>query len=282
MKKIRKAVIPVAGMGTRLLPITKSIPKEMLPIIDKPTIHYIVEEAVLSGIEEILFITNSNKKSIENYFTRNLELEKKLIEKGKVNEVKDLEKISKLAKYFYINQEEPLGSGHAISLAKNFVNNEPFAVLYGDNLIDNETTPILKQLIDIYEKTNSNVIAYTTVPKNIVDRFGILSLNKDGSINSIIEKPNINESSSNLASIGRYIVNPQIFDYLEQIDKVNGEYQFTDALMNMMKKEKFMPCNIEGQYYDIGSKEGYLKANIEFALKNDLLEKEIEQIMKNI
>lgn len=282
MKKIRKAVIPVAGMGTRFLPVTKSIPKEMLPIVDKPTIQYIVEEAIESGIEEILFITSPYKKAIEDHFDRSYELEHKLIERGKIDTANNLKNISDMAKFFYIRQGEALGSGHAIRLAKSFVGDEAFAVLYGDDLMVGNDKPVLKQLIEVYEKNDSNVIGCKNVDKNIVDRYGILSLNEDGSIKTIIEKPKIEEAPSTLAGFGRYIIKPEIFDYIDKLTPVNGEYQFTDAMMHMMENEKYMPCNIDGIYYDIGSKDGYLKANIEFALNRDDLKEKMKKIIENL
>lgn len=272
MKKIRKAVIPVAGIGTRFLPVTKSIPKEMLPIVDKPILHYIIEECVESGIEEILLINSPYKKCIKEYFDRNYELESILKSRGKIKESKMIEEISKMATFFYITQNEPLGSGHAIGLAKNFVGNEPFAVLYGDDIIYSDI-PALKQLIEQYEKNNSSIIGCLEVSRNIVNRYGIIKF-KEGQdkIDTIIEKPSIDEAPSNIAGLGRYILNPEIFKYIDNLKaNENGEYQFTDAMKEMMKDYNYEVCMIDGTYYDTGSKEGYLKANIDYALKcNDL------------
>ena len=283
MKKIKKAVIPVAGMGTRFLPATKSIPKEMLPIVDKPTIQYIVEEAVDSGIEEILFITSSYKKCIEDHFDRNYELENRLINNGKKDIAIELEKISKMAKFYYIRQGEPLGSGHAISLAKSFVGNDDFAILYGDDLMYSRNIPVLKQLMEVYEETESCVIGCKEVEKDLVSRYGVLSINDNGYIDSIIEKPTKEEAPSNLVSVGRYIVTNKIFDYIDNLPKnVGKEIQLTDAMMSMMKEHKYLPCRFVGTYYDTGSKDGYLKANIEYALRREDLNKDIEKIIKNV
>ena len=282
MKKIKKAVIPVAGMGTRFLPITKSVPKEMLPILDKPTIQYIVEEAINSGIEEILFVTSSYKKCIEDYFDRNYELENRLIKSGKQDKANEIRDISNMAKIFYIRQGEPLGSGHAISLAKSFVGDEPFAILYGDCLTFSRNIPVLKQLIEVYDETGASVIGCKEVDENLVSKYGILKLNNDGYIDKIIEKPKKEEAPSNLASCGRFIVTKEIFDYIESLPKEENEIQLTDAMLNMMKKYNYLPCNFVGTYYDIGSKEGYLKANIEYALRRDDLKKEVEKIIENM
>lgn len=283
MKKVRKAVIPVAGMGTRFLPVTKSVPKEMLPIVDKPTLQYIIEEAVNSGIEEILLITSPYKKCIEDHFDRSYELENRLIKNGKAKEAKMVEDISRLAKIYCIRQGEPQGSGHAISLAKTFVGNEPFAVLYGDDIMYSENTPVLKQLINKYEENSSSVIGCLEVDKSIVNRYGIIKYkdNDPNKIESIIEKPSVEEAPSTLAGLGRYILNPEIFDYIEKLEPgKNGEYQLTDAMKEMMKEHDYEVCKIDGTYYDTGSKEGYLKANIEYALRREELKDFVNNYMK--
>ena len=281
--KIRKAVIPVAGMGTRFLPITKSVPKEMLPIVDKPTISYIVEEAINSGIEEILFITSPYKKCIEDYFDKSYELENRLEKSNKLDKLEEIKNIGKGAKFYYIRQGEPLGSGHAIYLAKSFVGNEPFAVMYGDDIMYSEKVPVLKQLIDVYNKYDSSVLGCMEVDYSIINRYGSIKLNEDGSINTVIEKPNKEDAPSNIASLGRYIIKPEIFDYIEKLTpSINGEIQFTDAMMNMMKNYKFMPCIFDGKYYDTGSKDGYIKANIEFALKRNDLKDKVREIINNV
>ena len=284
MKKIRKAVIPVAGMGTRFLPATKSLPKEMLPIVDIPTIEYIVDEAVASGIEEILFITSPYKRAIEDYFDVSFELEKRLEEAGKIKELEMVKNVSRKCKFFYIRQGEPLGSGHAINLAASFIGDEHFAVLYGDDVIDSKSEkPVLKQLIDVYDKYGSNVIGVQKVDEDVIHRYGIIKYEDEesGKIKTIIEKPTKEEAPSNKAGLGRYIVNSTIFDKLKDL-KVgpNNEFQFTDAMKELMDSESFYACEFDGKYYDVGSKIGYLKANIDFALKRKDLREEIISHMK--
>jgi len=282
MKKIKKAVIPVAGMGTRFLPATKSVAKEMLPIIDKPTLQYIIEECVNSGIEEILLITSPYKKIIEDHFDQSFELEKRLEKSGKLEQLEMVRNISKMCKIFYTRQGEPLGSGHAIKLAKAFVKDEPFAVLYGDDLMKYET-PVLKQLIDIYEEKDSNVIGVCEVDKSLVYKYGIVDIDENNKISTIVEKPSIEEAPSNLAGLGRYIVKPEIFEELENlIPTKNGEYQFTDAMLNLMQKQDFYACKFEGKYFDIGNQLGYIKANIEFGLDRNDLKDNLKEYLKEL
>lgn len=282
MKKIRKAVIPVAGMGTRFLPVTKSVPKEMLPIVDKPTLQYIVEECVDSGITEILFITSPYKRNIEDHFDQSFELETRLKNSNKLTELETVENISKMCKIFYIRQGEPLGSGHAIKLAKAFIGNEPFAVLYGDDLMK-ARKPVLKQLIEFYNKYNSNIIGVKEVDPKLVYKYGIIEFDKNDKIKSIVEKPSIEDAPSNFAGLGRYIVKPEIFDELDKLDKGKGnEYQFTDGMLALMQKQDFYACKFEGKYYDIGNQLGYIKANIEFALDRDELKEELKSYLKSI
>lgn len=283
MKKVRKAIIPVAGMGTRFLPVTKAIPKEMLPIVDKPTIQYIVEEAIDSGIEEILFITSSYKKCIEDHFDRCYELENRLIKSGKLDKAKEIDEISKMAKFYFIRQGEPLGSGHAIRLAKSFVGDEPFAIMYGDDLMYSKNIPVLKQLVEVYEETGACVIGCKEVDMDLVSRYGVMSLNEDGTINTIIEKPKKEDAPSNLVGLGRYIITSEVFDYIDALPRIEGkEIQFTDAMMNMMKDYKYLPCQFVGKYYDTGSKDGYLKANIEYALRRDDLKDSVKDIINDL
>lgn len=284
MKKVRKAVIPVAGMGTRFLPATKVTPKEMLPIIDKPTLQYIVEEAVNSGIEEILFITNPHKKLIEDHFDKSYELESRLEVSGKTNQLEMIRAIPKMCQIFYIRQGEPLGSGHAVSLAKNFIGNEPFAVLYGDDLMMADK-PVLKQLIELYDKTGSNIIGVQNVDRNLVNRYGIIEYSNEDTkqIKRLVEKPKIEEAPSTSAGVGRYILNPEIFDELDNIKAAEcGEYQLTDAMMNLMKKQVFYACEFDGKYFDIGNKLGYIKANIEFSLSRDDLKDGIKEYIQSL
>ena len=286
MKKIRKAVIPVAGMGTRFLPVTKAIPKEMLPIVDKPTLQYIIEEAVASGIEEILLITSPYKKAIEDHFDISYELTSRLEKSKKMEQVKMVEDISNLAKIYYIRQGEPLGSGHAINLAKSFVGDEPFAVMYGDDLMySKDESPVLKQLIDVYKKNDCNVIAVQEVDKSLVYKYGIIKYEDEisGKIDTIIEKPKVEEAPSNSAGLGRYIVKPEIFDKLEHLGKGAGnEYQFTDAMKELMKDQTFYACKFKGKYFDTGGQVGYLSANIHYALDREDLKEDLLKIIKEI
>ena len=282
MKKIRKAVIPVAGMGTRFLPVTKSVPKEMLPIIDKPTLQYIVEECVDSGIEEILFITSPYKTSIENHFDQSFELEARLAKSNKLKELEKVQKISKMCKIYYTRQGEPLGSGHAIKMAQAFIGNEPFAVLYGDDLMKSEV-PVLKQLIDVYEKYDCNVIGVQEVAKELVYKYGIIEFESDDKIKGIVEKPSPDKAPSNYAGLGRYIVKPEIFEEIENLNPGKGnEYQFTDAMLELMKKQDFRACKFKGTYFDIGNQFGYLKANILFGLERDDIKDDLRKFLNQI
>lgn len=276
MKKVRKCVIPVAGMGTRFLPATKSIPKELFPIIDKPTLQYIVEEAVNSGIEEIIFITSSYKNAIVDHFDKSYELESRLRDSNKLDKLEMIENISSLAKFYYIRQGEPMGSGYGINLAKSFIGDEPFAVMYGDDLMKSDV-PVLKQLIDVYEERDCNVIGVQEVDPKLVYKYGIIEYaNNDGKIKDIIEKPSEEDAPSNHAGLGRYIVKSEIFDELETIKKgVGGEYQFTDGMKALMKKQDFYACKFDGKYFDIGSQLGYIKANIELGLVREDLKDEL-------
>ena len=284
MKKITKAVIPVAGLGTRFLPITKSVPKEMLPIVDKPTLSYIIDECIESGITDILLITSPYKKVIEDYFDQSYELEKRLEEKEKYKELDSINTKPNNINIYFIRQGEPQGSGHAIKLAKTFVGNDPFAVLYGDDLMKSET-PALKQLIDVYEKNNCNVIGCLEVDESIVSRYGIIKFKNDKTdeIDTIIEKPKQEEAPSNCAGLGRYIVNPTVFPILETLSKgVGNEYQFTDAMKELMKEESFYACKLDATYYDTGNKIGYLQANIDYALDRKDLKESLKEHLKSV
>lgn len=284
MKKVRKCVIPVAGMGTRFLPGTKAIPKEMFPIIDKPAIQYIVEEAVNSGIEEILFITSSYKNSVIDHFDRNFELETRLEKSNKLDKLEIVKKISGLANFSYIRQGEPLGSGHAIKLAKSFVGDEPFAVMYGDDVMMYDN-PVLGQLIELYEQKDCNVIGVQEIDPELAYKYGIIDYDdkETGKIKTIIEKPKNEDAPSNHAGLGRYIVKPEIFDELETLSKgAGGEYQFTDAMKALMNKQDFYACKFNGKYFDIGSQQGYLKANVEFALQREDLKKDVKKYIKEL
>jgi len=282
MKKIKKAVIPIAGLGTRFLPVTKSVAKEMLPIVDKPTLQYIVEECVESGIEEILFVTSPYKKNVEDHFDQSFELENRLLKSGKLEQLEMVKNISKLCKIYFIRQGEPLGSGHAISLAKSFVGSDDFAVLYGDDLMKYEV-PVLKQLIDMYEKYDANIIGVQEVDRKLVYKYGIIEFSDNDKIKSIVEKPKVEEAPSNFAGLGRYVVKNEIFGELENLSTgANGEYQFTDAMLNLMNKQDFYACKFNGTYYDIGNQLGYIKANIAFALERDDIKDDLKEYLKTI
>ncbi|MEA9354833.1 UTP--glucose-1-phosphate uridylyltransferase GalU [Bacteriovorax sp. PP10] len=283
--KIRRAVIPVAGKGTRFLPATKQVPKEMIPIINLPMIHYVVEEAILSGIEQIIFITSSGKNAIEDYFDRNFELEDFLIKSGKVKELELIQQIGKMVEVTSIRQKEQLGLGHAVLCAKDVVGNEPFAVILGDEIVRGPN-PVTKQLIDISNKNNNaNVIGVMEIDPLETYKYGIVKgdyiddLKKTMRMHTMVEKPRPAEAPSNLATPGRYVFRPEIFDALKVIPKgVGGEYQLTDAI-NLLAKESEVYAHIfEGDRFDTGSIEGYLNATIEFALMN----KESEPMMRRL
>ncbi|EKQ58251.1 MULTISPECIES: UTP--glucose-1-phosphate uridylyltransferase GalU [unclassified Clostridium] len=284
---VRKAVIPAAGLGTRFLPATKAQPKEMLPIVDKPTIQYIVEEAVASGIEEILVITGRNKRAIEDHFDKSVELEGELENSKKGELLKLVQNISNMVDIYYTRQKEPKGLGDAIIHAKNFVGNEPFAVMLGDDIVDNDV-PCLKQLINCYDKYKTSVLGVQEVDKSQVSKYGIVKgieiENKLYKIGDMVEKPKIEESPSNIAILGRYIITPEIFKILEKTKPgKGGEIQLTDALKELAKHEAVYAYCFEGKRYDVGDKLGYLQANIEFTLKrDDLRENFMEYLSKLI
>lgn len=281
--KVRKAIIPAAGLGTRFLPATKAQPKEMLPIVDKPTIQYIIEEAVASGIEEILIITGRNKKCIEDHFDKSVELEMELEKNHKEDLLELVRGISDIADIHYIRQKEPKGLGHAILCAKAFVGNEPFAVLLGDDVVDSEV-PCLKQLMDCYKEYKTSILGVQTVAKEDVNKYGIV----DGihiedrvyKVKKLVEKPAVEEAPSNVAILGRYIITPQIFDVLANTQPgKGGEIQLTDALETLIENEAMYAYNFEGRRYDVGDKLGFLQATVEFALKKeDLREPFIEYL----
>lgn len=283
---IKKAIIPAAGLGTRFLPATKAQPKEMLPILDKPTIQYIVEEAVASGIEEILIITGRNKKSIEDHFDKSVELENELKNRHKDELLKLVQNISNMVNIYYIRQKEPRGLGHAISLAKSFVDDSPFAVMLGDDIVDS-STPCLKQLINCYDKYKTSILGVQPVKKEAISKYGIVSGNEIEEnvykVNDMIEKPKIEDAPSNIAILGRYIITPEIFKILEQTkpDKSN-EIQLTDALRELSKHEAMYAYSFEGKRFDAGDKFGFLQANIHYALKQDNLKKQLLDYMSTI
>ena len=280
-KTVRKAIIPAAGLGTRFLPATKSQPKEMLPIVDKPTLQYIIEEAIESGIEEILIVTGRSKKSIEDHFDRSVELELELEQKGKTEVLKMVQDISNMVNIHYIRQKEPKGLGHAIYCAKSFIGNEPFAVLLGDDIVDSEK-PCLKQLIEAYNEYKTSILGVQEVDKQDTDKYGILDAkyieNRVYKVKDMIEKPKVEEAPSNIAILGRYIITPDIFDILEnQEPGKGGEIQLTDALKTLVAHKAIYAYNFEGKRYDVGDKLGFLEATVDFALKRpELRDKFIE------
>ncbi|MGG7078746.1 UTP--glucose-1-phosphate uridylyltransferase GalU [Clostridium sardiniense] len=283
--KVKKAIIPAAGLGTRFLPATKAQPKEMLPIVDKPTIQYIIEEAIASGIEEILIITGRNKKCIEDHFDKSIELEMELEKSGK-NELLELVRdISEMVDIHYIRQKEPRGLGHAIHCAKTFVSNEPFAVLLGDDVVDSET-PCLKQLMDCFNEYKTSILGVQTVPEEDVSKYGIV----DGihiedrvyKVKDLVEKPKREEAPTNVAILGRYIITPQIFEILENTAPGKGnEIQLTDALKTLAAQEAMYAYDFEGRRYDVGDKFGFLQATIEFGLKKDELRPQLLEYLEN-
>ena len=283
-KNIKKAIIPAAGLGTRFLPATKAQAKEMLPIVDKPTLQYIIEEAIESGIEEILIVTGRNKKSIEDHFDRSVELELELEQKGKTAMLEMVQDISNMVNIHYISQKEPKGLGHAIHCAKSFIGNEPFAVLLGDDIVDAET-PCLKQMIDAYDEYKTTVLGVQEVARENVDKYGILDVkhieDRVYKVKDMVEKPSIEEAPSNIAILGRYIITPEIFNILEnQAPGKGGEIQLTDALQTLATKEAIYAYNFEGRRYDVGDKLGFLEATVDFALKRPELRDEFIEFLK--
>ena len=283
-KNIKKAIIPAAGLGTRFLPATKAQAKEMLPIVDKPTLQYIIEEAIESGIEEILIVTGRNKKSIEDHFDRSVELELELEQKGKTAMLEMVQDISNMVNIHYIRQKEPKGLGHAIHCAKSFIGNEPFAVLLGDDIVD-ASTPCLKQMIDAYDEYKTTVLGVQEVAKENVDKYGILDVkhieDRVYKVKDMVEKPAVEEAPSNIAILGRYIITPEIFNILEnQAPGKGGEIQLTDALQTLATKEAIYAYNFEGRRYDVGDKLGFLEATVDFALKRPELRDDFIEFLK--
>ena len=286
--KIRKAVIPAAGLGTRFLPATKAQPKEMLPIVDKPTIQYIVEEAINAGIESILIITGRGKRNIEDHFDKSYELESELKRKGNTSLLNMVEDISHLVDVFYVRQKEAKGLGHAIGCAQSFVGNEPFAVLLGDDIVD-ASVPAIGQLIQVYEACGSSVLGVQRVERSEVSKYGIINpVNGkcDGRMHKtagLVEKPSVEDAPSNLAILGRYIITPEIFSILDkQQPGKNGEIQLTDALNTLGGMQDIYAFEFEGKRYDVGDKLGFLKATVEFALRRDDLKDGFSEYLKGI
>lgn len=290
--KVRKAIIPAAGLGTRFLPATKAQPKEMLPIVDKPTIQYIIEEAVASGIEDIIIISGRGKRAIEDHFDKSYELEDVLKQKGKLDELSQIRAIAEMANIHYIRQKEPRGLGHAILCARSFVGDEPFAVLLGDDIVVSEK-PCLKQLIDIYNRYHASVVGVQKVPEPEVSKYGIIA--PRGSeiepdlvhVESLVEKPALEEAPSTYAIMGRYILRPEIFAILDdQEPGAGGEIQLTDAINRLNREKAVMAYSFEGMRYDLGDKVGFIKATVDFALcredlRDDVMKYLVELVEKS-
>ncbi|NYF23643.1 UTP--glucose-1-phosphate uridylyltransferase GalU [Sporosarcina sp. JAI121] len=284
--KIKKAIIPAAGFGTRFLPATKAQPKEMLPIIDKPTIQYIVEEAVASGIEEIIIVTGKGKRSIEDHFDYAPELEQNLLKKGKIELLNKVRHSANLANIHYVRQKEPLGLGHAIWCARNFIGDEPFAVLLGDDIVRSKT-PCLKQLINVFDETGSSVVGVKQVPWNETQRYGIidpgLQQHRRYEVHNLVEKPSTESAPSNLAIVGRYILTPEIFTFLSQhAIGAEGEIQLTDAIQQLKQIQNVYAYDFEGKRYDVGEKVGFVKTTIDFALFDEEIRSELIAYMKEV
>lgn len=287
IKTVKKAVIPAAGLGTRFLPATKAQPKEMLPIVDKPTLQYIIEEAVASGVEEILIITGRNKKSIEDHFDKSVELELELENKGKKELLEIVRNISNMVNIHYIRQKEPKGLGDAIYCARYFIGDEPFAVMLGDDIVDNEGgTPCLKQLIEAYEKYETAILGVQEVAEEETNKYGIVDGIKVADdvykVKDLVEKPDPENAPSNVAILGRYIITPEIFDILSELPPgKNSEIQLTDALEKLSEERDMYAYVFEGRRYDLGDKQGFLQATVDFALKRpDLRDEFLEYITK--
>lgn len=286
MNKVRKAVIPAAGFGTRFLPFTKAVPKEMLPIVDTPTIEYIVREAIESGIEEVLIIVNHEKECIKTHFGHNVVLEDFLKSKNKMKELDQILDLPNRVKVSFTYQEEQLGLGHAVLCAEEFVQNEPFALLLGDDVYVGEPHPATKQLIEAYEKTGSSILGTLEVPLEDVSKYGICKPLKNEKsalvkLESVVEKPAVEVAPSRLAIGGRYILTPAIFEFLHtQTKGAGGEIQLTDSILRLMSKEDVYSLAISGKRYDIGSKKGFLEATVDFALKRSDLKEDITEIIK--
>jgi UTP--glucose-1-phosphate uridylyltransferase len=279
LMRIKKAIIPAAGLGTRFLPATKAMPKEMLPIVDKPTIQYIVEEAIDSGIEDIIIVTGKGKRAIEDHFDHAFELEQNLFEKGKFELLEKVNHTSKMADIHYIRQKEPKGLGHAVFCARKFIGNEPFAVLLGDDIVQAEK-PCLKQLIEKYEETTASIIGVQQIPEDQTSRYGIIdpisNFNNLYGVKDFVEKPPQGTAPSNLAIMGRYVLTPEIFQFLEQQETgAGGEIQLTDAIQKLNQIQRVFAYDFEGKRFDVGEKLGFIMTTVEFALKDKEISKQL-------
>ncbi len=286
MKLLRKAVIPVAGLGTRFLPATKAQPKEMLPLVDTPVIQYVVEEAIRAGIESLVLVTGRGKAAIENHFDVSFELEDTLRRRGKQEDLDLIQDISHLAQFAYVRQGEPLGLGHAVLCAQHAVGDEPFALLLGDDVFDSGDSA-LDALIAAYQKTGKSVVGVQEVPLEHVSRYGIVNAPSDHQdewdVTAIVEKPDPSVAPSRWAVVGRYVLEPRIFDHLAALEPgVGGEYQLTDALAALAREGRLVAAPIPAKRYDTGNKLDYLKANVEFALKREDLRREFAAYLKDL
>lgn len=285
-RPISKAVIPVAGYGTRLLPVTKSQPKEMLPIVDKPAVQYVVREAIDSGVESILFVTGRGKRAIEDYFDYAVELELELENKGKFDLLQEVRDIGDMIRIFYVRQKLQKGLGDAVYQAKRFINDSPFAVLLADDIIDS-TDPVLRQMIDLYRKRPGIILAVTRIPQEEISQWGVIKGKEIGKgtfkVEDMIEKPDPGEAPSDLAIIGRYILTPSIFEAIEKVSPgKGGEIQLTDSIRSLLKKEEIYAYEFQGTYYGVGDKIGFLKANVAYALKRKDIGDELKGFLKQI
>jgi len=284
--KLRKAVIPVAGLGTRFLPATKTVPKELLPIVDIPSIQYVVQEAVEAGIREIIFVTGRGKDGIEDHFDEAPELEQILAERGQAEMVRQLRRIAEMTEVVSVRQKKPLGLGHAVLCARDLVGNEPFAIMLADDLIDNDK-PCIRQLLEIFEQYDESVIALMEVPQEEVHRYGVIKgktlSQRLYQIDAMVEKPPAQEAPSRMAIIGRYILRPEIFAILENLPAgKGGEIQLTDGLSQLVRKRKVYGCVFEGERYDIGDKLGFVRATVAYALKRADLRDKVMEYLKTV
>ncbi|RDW15719.1 UTP--glucose-1-phosphate uridylyltransferase GalU [Oceanobacillus chungangensis] len=285
MKTVKKAIIPAAGLGTRFLPATKAMPKEMLPVVDKPTIQYIVEEAIESGIEDIIIVTGKGKRAIEDHFDNNFELEQNLMEKGKFELLEKVRHTSEVDIH-YIRQKEPKGLGHAVWCARKFIGDEPFAVLLGDDIVQAEV-PGLRQLIEQFEGTGCSVVGVQQVADNETDRYGIVDpLSAEGrryQVRNFVEKPSQGTAPSNLAIMGRYVFTPEIFSFLDKQETgAGGEIQLTDAIQQLNQVQDVYAYDFAGKRYDVGEKLGFIRTNLEFALQNEEFGDEVRKMLNEL
>jgi len=286
LKKVRKAVIPAAGLGTRFLPATKAQPKEMLPIVDKPVIQYIVEEAVASGIEQIIIITGQSKRAIEDHFDYPFELVHRLKQGNKTEELREVERLSELADFVYVRQKQPLGNGHAVLVAKEVIGNEPFAVLWGDDLVDAET-PCLRQLIQVYEKHQASVMAVMRVPRHNIPKYGVIAgipiEDRVYQVTDLVEKPPLESAPSDLAAVKGYVLTPEIFEELERTQPgKGGEIWLSDAIRSLATRQKVLALEFVGRRYDAGNKLEFLQATVDFALKREDLRDDFRAYLKSL